>query len=480
MSTFAAALAGNHTSIPVSHTANGAITNAHSGHAVLDLFFVLGASRRQDISAKFSAALAQDAMLTLKALFWARDVRGGAGERDTFRKLMVTAEKLVPHQVLRLLPLIPEYGRWDDLHVFETDLIKQAALQVHADAIRAHDGLAAKWAPRRGAVAHALRKLMNMDAKTYRKTIVGLTQVVETAMCAKAWSNINYSHVPSVAHARYQRAFNRRDPIRYAEFKAAAVKGDVKINAGALYPYDVLKSMRNGDEITALAQWQALPNYLGDAGMILPVIDTSGSMQTPVGDPRSKLTCMDVAVSLGLYLADKQQGAFANMFLNFHSNSRIHHLQGNLLEKLHQIQQCDWGGSTNLESALKEILRVAIMGNVPESEMPKYLLVISDMGFDENSMKHKPMQLARDMFERHSYQLPTVIWWNVAHRAGGYGGDNNSPVTQHESGAALISGFSASIMRSVLSSKTVTPWDVMLETLNSERYAAVEAVLHTP
>jgi hypothetical protein len=284
-----------------------------------------------------------------------------------------------------------------------------------------------------------------------------------------------------VAGARYQKAFNRNDTVRYTEFKAAAVKGEVKINASALYPYDVLKSIRKGDPIAALAQWEALPNFLGDAGFILPVIDTSSSMNCPVGDGKSGITAMDVAISLGLYLADKQEGAFKDMFLNFHTNSRIHQLTGNLLEKLHKIQRCEWGGSTSLESAFKEILRVAVMGSVPEAEMPQYLLVITDLGFNPSSQNagETAMQMAKSLYEKHGYSMPNIVWWNVAHRAGGYGGDNNFPVTQYEQGTALVSGFSPSIVKSVLSSKSVTPRDIMLETLNSQRYAAVEAALRS-
>jgi hypothetical protein len=479
MSTFAAAVQMADTPAADAFTANGMPTNASTGNAVLNCFFILGASRGKDISDQFRAALVQDHVLAVKALFWARDVRGGAGERNTFRKLLAVLEQHDVEMALRVIPLIAEYGRFDDLHVFNTLVCKNLAVQVHVDAIRAGNGLGAKWAPRKGPIANQLRKAMDMDPKTYRKTIVGLTNVVETQMCANQWGEINYSHVPSVASARLQKAFNRHDPVRYTEFKAAALKGEVKINAGTLFPYDVLKSVRNGDQVAALAQWEALPNYLGDNGFILPVIDVSGSMGSRVGDAKSTLTCMDVAISLGLYLADKQQGAFKDMFLNFHTNSKIHHLQGNLLEKIHQIQHSDWGGSTSLESAFKEILRVAVMGNVPPNEMPRYLLVISDMGFDpsSNNAGQGAMAIAKDIFARHNYSLPNIIWWNVAHRNGGYGGDNNFPVTQHESGSALISGFSPSIVRSVLSSKQVTPYEVMLETLNSDRYWAVEQAL---
>jgi hypothetical protein len=342
---------------------------------------------------------------------------------------------------------------------------------------------AAKWAPREKSsqnnTAKLMRKSWHLDPKSYRKRLADMSVTVENLMCANKWDCINYEQVPSVAAARLQKTFNRHDTVRYAEFKAAALKGDVKINAGALYPYDVIKSVNQGDPSVALAQWNALPNYLGDAGFILPVIDTSHSMQTRVGDAKSNLTCLDVAVSLGLYLADKQKGAFANMFLNFDSDSKIHQLKGNLLEKLHQIQNCDWGGSTNLESAFKEILRVAVIGRVPTEEMPRYLLVLSDMGFNPTShnANQTAFEFAQHMFARHGYALPKIVWWNIAYREGGYGGDNNFPVTVHEQNTALVSGFSPAIVKSVLSAKSVTPWDVMMETLNQPRYQAVRDAL---
>lgn len=464
-------------------TANGMPALATTSNALVDLFFVIGSARKVDISAKFKAALNVDPVLTLQMLFWARDVRGGAGERDTFRKLMKVVEVENPHTALTLIPLIPEYGRWDDLSSFENPIVRKAALRYWAEAIwLKEDALAAKWAPRKGVLANELRKSMGMgmSPKTYRKTLVSLTQAVETAMCAKDWGSINYSHVPSVASSRYAKAFGRHDPVRYTEFKAAALKGDVNINSGALYPYDVLRNVDHGDFATALAQWQNLPNFLGDAGMILPMIDTSGSMDCAVGGAQGKsLTCMQVAISLGLYLADKQQGPFANMFLNFDTQSRIHKLEGNLLEKYNQIRHCKWGGSTNLESAFKEILRVAVQGQVSSDQMPSTLLIISDMGFDPyiGGINKTAMQMAQEKYERHNYQIPTIVWWNVAHRPGGYGGDNNFPVKDTDTNTALVSGFSPSILKSVLSSKNITPWDVMIETLSSQRYQAVRDVL---
>jgi hypothetical protein len=474
MTTFAQALEcalSDHIAV----TANGMPTNATTGSAVLNCFFVIGSSRGKDISEQFRAALQENPMLAIKALFWARDVRGGAGERDTFRKLLTVLEQYDSQLTQQLMPLIPEYGRYDDLHVFNTDLAKNLAIQIHANAIRSGNGLASKWAQRKGPIANQLRKALGMDPKTYRKTVVGFTKVVETQMCAQQWDTINYSHVPSVASARYQKSFTRHDPVRYAEFKASALKGDVKINSSVLFPYDVLRSIDNGDPSAALAQWQNLPNYLGDNSMILPIIDTSGSMSSKVGNSKSNLTCMDVAISLGLYLADKQTGAFKDMFLNFDNDSKIHNLKGNLLEKIEQIRHCKWGGTTNLDSALKEILRVAVMGNVPQHEMPQYLLVISDMGFNPSTTNASDTawQMAKSKFDLHGYKMPVVVWWNVSYCDGGYGGDNNFPVTQHENGTCLVSGFSPSIVKSILGSKKITPYDIMLETLDNPRYDLV-------
>lgn len=458
-------------------TANGGAALSTSEHALTDLFFIIGSSRKKCIRNQFLQALQEDQTLALVMLFWARDIRGGAGERATFRNLLKVLEQHRQDLALKLIPLVPEYGRWDDLEAFETEPVQKAVLAFWAKNIQQGNSLAAKWCARKGPWANRMRKALHMDPKTYRTTIVNLTQVVETHMCAKTWDQINYSHVPSLAAARYQKAFNRNDPVRYAEFKAAAVKGEVNINAQALYPYDVLKSLDHGDPTVALAQWQMLPNYLGDQGFILPLVDTSSSMDTSVSKTNAKLTCLNVAVSLGLYLADKQQGPFANMFLNFASQSTIHKLEGNLLQKVNQIRKCHWGGSTNLESAFKEILRVAVMGNVPASEMPRYLLVLSDMGFDPVQQKadQTVFQKAQQLFQRHNYQMPKIIWWNLSHNQAGYGGDHNFPVHAHESDTALISGFSPAIMKSVLAAKKVTAWDVMMSTLNQPRY---EPVLH--
>ena len=449
-------------------TINGMKTNASSMNALVDLFFAIGASRGKDMTKAFEKAIVANETLALRLLMWARDVRGGAGEREVVRKILTYMEKNHPAALERILPLIPEYGRFDDLLVFQTQAFKEKAYVIIGDALRAGNGLAAKWMPRKGPIAVEIRNFFGMSPKQYRKSLVALTKVVEQDMCAKRWNMIEYSHVPSLAAARYQKAFNRNDPMGYAKYKSKLATGEAKINANAVYPYDVIKSGKfGGDHAVMQAQWDALPRYIGDE-LVLPMCDVSGSMGCPVGG-NDNLSCMDVCVSLGLYLADKNTGPFKDMFLTFSASPSINVLKGNLRSKLRQLETANWGMNTNLHAAFDEILRVAVKGKVKAADMPKYLLIMSDMEFDRcTQFDDSAMQMIQRKFEAAGYEVPKIVFWNLHARAG------NVPVKYNMKNVALVSGFSPSIMSAVLGAKDMSPVSVMLETLNSERYAAIK------
>lgn len=456
-----------------SETANGMPTNATTNNPVLDLFAVIGSSRGKDLSTQFSAAFSCDTLLTVKTLFWARDARGGAGERDIFRKLFNQLCEKDPELAIRLLTLIPEFGRYDDLLSITHPLVQQVALAYYADELHKGKALAAKYAPRQGQLANRLRKLLGIKTpKEYRQLVVNQCRTVEQQMCARQWHNVHYEHVPSLASARYQKAFLKNDPARYNLWKEGLKTGVARVNSSVLFPYDVLKSMRNGDADVAQAQWNSLPNLLGEDN-ILPMVDTSGSMLSPVGaDSKSSLTCADVALSLGLYVSDQQQGAFKDLILTFSGDSHLQRLEGTLSQKLTQLAQAHWGMNTSIERAFREILRVAVMGNVPNSEMPKIILVLSDLEFDASSDGNKmAWDIAEETFQRHGYSTPKIVWWNLNARAG------NFPVRAHSTGAALVSGFSPSILKSILKCEEFSPLTVMLETLNNPRYDNVAAAV---
>jgi hypothetical protein len=441
--------------------------------ATVDLFYNIGASRGKNIVPGFTAAYVEDKDIALRIALWARDARSGAGERQIFRDVLKHLEKTDKASASALLKKVPELGRWDDIFVFTDKDLKAEAYTMLGDALRAGNGLAAKWTPRKGEVAREIREFFGMSPKQYRKSLVALTKVVETQMCAKDWDNINFSHVPSVAASRYKKAFNRNTP-KFAEYVAQLVSGDkaVKVNASAIFPYDILKGVGayghsyNKTEIDHIvAQWEALPNLVGDAN-ILPLVDVSGSMTCPAGK-NSKVTCMDVAVSLGLYLAEKNQGKFKDTFLTFSSQPDLLHLKGNVVQKMEQMVKSKWEMGTNLHKAFEKILDVAVKNSVPQAEMPEMLLILSDMQFDQCARyDNSAMEMIERKYTTAGYTVPQVVFWNL-------NASDNVPVKADKSGAALVSGFSPNIVKALLSAdlNDFTPEGIMLKTVMSDRYA---------
>jgi hypothetical protein len=459
-------------------TANGMKARKSTAKAVVDLFYNSGASRGKNIVPQFSAAMAENRDLALRVAAWLRDARGGAGERQLFRDILVYLEKNDTEAAKALLHKVPELGRWDDLFVFKTKELKSEAYTMLGDALRSRNGLAAKWTPRQGPIAVEIREFFGMSPKFYRKSLVEMTKVVEQNMCANTWDEINFSHVPSVASARYKKAFNRHTE-KYAQYVSALVKGDnpeVKVNASVAYPYDVLKGRINSYGVSfdkteldlIQKQWEALPNYVGDAN-ILPLVDVSGSMTCPAGK-NTKLSCLDVAVSLGLYLADKNTGKFKDTFLTFSDKPELLHLKGGINQKIDQMVKSKWEMNTNLHAAFNKILDVATKGNVPQEEMPSMVLILSDMQFDQ-CVKHdnSAIEMIARKYQAAGYEMPKVVFWNLN---ASYG---NAPVKFDKSGTALVSGFSPAIVKPLLSGDidNFTPEAVMLKTIMQDRYAVL-------
>jgi hypothetical protein len=474
MNTFANAVINQSTT-----TENGMLAHKSTSSACVDLFFKIGASRGKNIIPEFTSALAENEEYAIRILQWVRDVRGGAGERQIFRDALQFLEETMSFDILdKLLIKVPEIGRWDDLLVFKRYETRVKSYVLIRKAILAGNGLCAKWMPRKGQIAVELRVFMGMSPKQYRKTLVNLTKVVESQMCANDWDNINFSQVPSLASTRYKKAFNRHT-TKYAEYVAALVKGDpsVKVNAGAVYPYDVIKgvySSYSGHSYTQteidfiVAQWNSLENFVGDAN-ILPMVDVSGSMTCSVGG-NSNLQCLDIAVSLGLYLSEKNKGNFKDTFLTFSGAPKILYLKGNVVEKMFQMINSNWQMNTNLNAALDKILYVAKFGEVPQEEMPEMLLVLSDMQFDKSfdsgeELNETAIQMMLRKYEAAGYKMPKVIFWNLNKY-------DNVPVKFNESGVGLISGFSPSILKSIINNKIeeITPESIMLETIMNPRY----------
>lgn len=480
----------------VGFTNNGMATLTTSGNPCVDLYFAIGASRGKDLTQLFERSYTKDALLTRRMLFWARDARGGAGERDTFRKLLAHLATTRPSEVVDLIRHVPFFGRWDDLLVFldhQDETIRHELVRVIQYGLEHPNmsGLAAKWLPRKGVEAAKLRRLLGMNPKQYRTLLVSKSKTVEQLMCAKRWDEIMFDHVPSVAAARYQKAFNKRCAERYKAYKEGLKKGERTIKASAVYPYDVIKSIKLGDPEVAKAQWEALPNYFGEnIGFMLPLVDVSSSMDCSVGG-NPNVTCMDMSIALGLYLSDKQQGPFKDCWLNFSTKPVMKVLEGDVIQKYKRLaNDGDWEGSTNLAAAIREILRMAIVNKVAADQMPKWLVVLSDMEFDKADRQSfsgrwgsvqagrssdnlhlagnpRAIEVLRAEFSAHGYSVPKIVFWNLNARPG------NNPVQAKDENTVLVSGYSPSLLRSILSAKQVTPEDVMMEALNNERYLII-------
>ena len=469
---FASAVKAHIENVPA-RTANGMKANATSASAVLDLFGKIGSARNVDLSKDFAVALAENEELAIRTLLWARDIRAGAGERSTFRALLAKLESVNPALAGRLMHKVPFLGRWDDLFVYADPINRRAAYDMIRAALDAGDGLAAKWMPRKGAIAVALTRHFGMTPKQYRKTIVGLTNVVETAMCAKRWSEINFSHVPSVASARYQKAFGRNASEAYSAYirelqKPVAERAvPVKINAGAVYPYDVVRSVSKGNAAVADEQWKALPNFVGDA-RIFSMVDTSGSMGSlHWGNTSGTPQPIEVSVSLGLYVSEKLTSAFKDMLMIFDSTPKLVTVKGSLSQRIAQLPEIV-SGSTNLHAAFDMLLNVAVRGAVRPEDMPEMLLILSDMQFnscvrfDDNAQ-----EMIKRKYREAGYEMPKIVFWNLNARF------ESTPVKFDDRGVCHVSGFSPAIMKSVLANdlEDFTPYNVMLKTIMNERYA---------
>ena len=488
----------------VSVTENGAIGYKMSEHALVDCNFKLSSMRNMDKNAIWGAFLPaynENPTLALLWLFFVRDCREGCGERRTFRFIFELFCAENEQAAIRLLPLIPFYGRWDDVvevvfaevpRKVRDEAILLLLKQVQSDILCANTkqpvSLLAKWLPSLNTSskesrrrAEFLRKAFGWAPGQYRRNLSGLRKrirVVEQQMSANQWDKIDYESVPSRAAMNYRRAFSRHDEARYVEYLTNVKEGNAKINAGVLYPYDIVHAYNDGwsllpPDATLEAQWKALPDTVTDGCSTLVVVDGSGSMSCTVGN--TGVTCHDVANSLGVYFAEKLPGAYNNAFITFSSRPQFIRFDPSLslhgkLEVLYKHDDCS---NTDIERTFDLILDVAVKNHLRQDEIPANILIVSDMEFDAATWGNDNQALfdvIRDKWDAAGYKLPRLVFWNVCSRTG------TIPVTTNELGVALVSGFSPNIADMVLSGD-LDPYTCLVEKLTSERYQPVADAL---
>ena len=491
------------------YTENGAVTHKTTKSDLLDMF-AMGAAMRtrsdEDVILMFRKAFKENPVYALKCLFYIRDVRGGQGERRFFRVVMKDLAKFDAAAARRNLKFVPEFGRWDDLYVFVGTPLEADALQIMKDQLALDvecktPSLLAKWLKSENTSSVESRRLGNitreffgMSHKQYRKTLSILRErinVLERLMSEGRWDEIEFDKIPSKAGMKYKNAFARHDLERaknenvqtYADFAKDNTK---KVNAKALYPYECVHEALNimGNQqgwssrghhvalddtqrLMTNKYWDNLADYFNGATFNgIALVDTSGSMSgTPI----------EVAISLGLYCAEKNQGAFANHFISFESNPHWIETSGvDFCDKVYRITGAEWGGSTNVEAAMDLILNVAKQNGCSQDEIPQNLVIISDMEFNYcvTSNNYGRGNVNDTLFEKiaakyraNGYEMPHVIFWNVNARQA------NIPMLGNGN-VSFVSGFSPSIFETIMSGKT--GYDLMMEKLDSERYAQIQ------
>lgn len=485
-------------------TQNGALAYKSTNSAVYDMFALCGAYRQRsdaDCILAFKKALEEDPELAMKCLFYLRDCRGGQGERRFFRVCFGWLINYNPKAAARFLKYIPEYGRWDDLIYFVDTNVKNEVItilinQIDIDLTSQKNGISllAKWMPSENASssetkrrARVVREAMGLTSRQYRKILSLLREkinVLERLMSANRWDEIEFDKIPSKAGMVYRNAFARRDIIA-AKYKAFAEDKDTKVNADTLYPYEVVNKVTstprgggffyqyneffiNDVERQMLNKyWENLPDYFeGKECSLMCVVDTSASM---TWSGSQKVKPIDVAISLGLYTAERLNGPFKDNYISFSRNPKLIHTDGiDFVDKVERIYQQNLCENTDLTKTFDMLLSIALQPDVRKEDIPQTIVVISDMQIDSNFSYNydlsTEMEKVRNKWAKYGLEMPRLVYWNV----------NASKDTILDKGpkVSCVSGCSPILFKQVITGKN--GYDLMLETLMSERYACIK------
>ena len=498
-------------------TENGALTHKTTKSDLLDMFAMGAAMRKRtdaDVILMFRKAFKENPVYALKCLFYIRDVRGGQGERRFFRVIIhdMAAHADTREAIKRNLKFVPEFGRWDDLYAFEdtplmTDALDLIKHQLAEDVQTDMPSLCAKWIPSENAssadtkrLGNMTRKHLGMTHKEYRKVLSALRtriNVLEKLMSEGKWDQIEFDKIPSKAGLMYKKAFARHDLERtqnknvqsYADFAKDETKS---VNAGTLYPYEVVEKainlmgsesygwwnrnnkpvgLDNVDRLMINKYWDNLTDYFNGANLnALAVVDTSGSMHgTPI----------NVATSLGLYCAERAGGPFANHYISFSSRPQLIECEGvDFCDKVDRIVRTNLCENTNLEATFDLLLNTALQNRLSQADLPQNIIVISDMEFDaatgnrtyywESKPQFQPDTLLEGIAKKWAnagYEMPHLIFWNVDARQANIPMLGNGRIS-------YVSGFSPSIFQTIMTGKS--GYELMMECLDGERYAVIQ------
>ena len=493
-------------------TENGGLAHKTTNDALYDLFAQGAAYRTRseaDCVFLFVKAFKENPTYAMKCLFYLRDILEGQGERRFFRVCIEWLANNETEAMLRNLKYIPEFGRWDDLYALvgtqvEREVWSFIRAQFELDTTSKTPSLLAKWLKSENtssAESRALgvktRKALGLTSPQYRKALAKLRariNVLERLMSENRWDEIEFDKIPSKAGMVYRNAFARHDVERmknktvvqsYADF---AKDKTAKVNAKALYPYEVVSKAYNltrgsgwygrtrdvplndTERLMINKYWDNLAEYISKLNMnALCVVDTSGSMWGPQASAP-----INIAISLGMIAADKARGPFHGQYISFSSRPQLIKVEGvDFVDKVKRIYETNLCENTNLEATFDMLLNVAIRNRVRQSDLPKSIIVISDMQIDSQydwrchdgkAATRTMMENMRQKWARAGYKLPKMVYWCVDSRRDTFL-DDGPDVT-------YVSGSSAVLFEQI--AKGVTAQDLMFEKLDSKRYSVIE------
>lgn len=477
------------------NTENSALAYKSTLSKVYDMFAFGGAYRNrsdEDVIKLFKDAYEENPELALKCLFYLGDIRGcGQGERRFFD---VCFKWLCQHEAVVaecLIPLIAEYRRWDEVvkTTYNTpcwdaavNIIKN---QLYFDIKDNNVSLCAKWMPSENASSKETKKLaaqlrtdLDITAKQYRKMLSHLRakiKLVESQMSQNRWNEIEFDKLPSKAGFKYRAAF-ARNPETTVKYRDFINSKKTKVNAGTLYPYEIVRKARysyfynNNEVITLDKYWNNLKDYFNGAdNSIMCVCDFSSSMAWGNKD----ILPIDVSLSLGLYTAERMNGPFKNHFISFSNRPQFHEVRGNtIVKKVNTALRTAEYANTNLPAVFDLFYNMIKSKRVVPEDLPKTLIVISDMEIDAISTFHSKTEAQATMdtiankWAAAGLRFPNIVYWNVNAR-------NNTILQEPSSRITYVSGCSPAIFTQVLAGKNGI--ELMLSTIdNNPRYEPVK------
>lgn len=489
----------------VSVTENGAIGYETSGKELLDMNYQISSMRKmseEEIQDKFTKVYYENKLLAIKFLFFAGDVRQGIGERRLFRICYKSLSVLNPDAAVALVRLVPEYSRWDNLiYVIEnksslsnklvmSSIYDTMKKQISEDLEGMKNGksisLLAKWLPSistKNPTKRCFRKkfqcYIGWTNEEYRKILSSLRKyldLVEIKMEKGEWDKIKYEDVPSCANLMYNKAFFNHDRERREKYIEAVKNGEKKINASVLFPHNILQkyyenSKQKMEDIEVL--WNNLPDYMNGNGYSISVLDTSGSMF--YNETKDGIPIGIIAMAIAIYCTQRASGYLKDKIITFSEKPKFLSLNNceTLFDYYKALKSYSEYANTDIEAVFDLLLITAVRNNLAQEDLPRNIVIESDMEFDECARSHSEtispvlFENIKEKWERRGYKLPRLIFWNI------YSRTNTVPIKSNDLGVCLVSGFSPTILKMVLSDE-LDPYKNLVNVLNSERYNPVE------